>query len=800
MNPQAKVLWKSIRNAKCTDCVLHVDAQSVCLIGDGPVPARFMVVGEAPGFREDEVSRPFSGASGRLLDEVLASYKLNRDDAFVTNVVKCRPPDNRTPKKPEFDACRHYIEEEVEAVKPEFMLLLGNSALKLIKKSGIMKQRGTWNEYQGARTLATVHPAAVLRNPSLKRVFESDIREFSRVVYGKPGTPDPRTFLIHNGEGLRKLCHAILAAPAVAYDIETNGFDEFSPTARLATISIAVRPDLVFVVPIDHPEASWKDPKRVLEIVGNALAYTDAKRIAHNAKFDDRWLRQRGIPINADFDTMLAAHILDENRFKSLKVLAPMILGVQQWAIDMKDGAAMTTPLKKLAKYNGKDSAYTLGLYEEFKAELLLPENVRLKRIFKTLMMPGSIALTDIEQTGLWLDQDRLAKRRVEIQSHIDELHAKLIKEVGHDINWNSTQQLSEVLFKELKLPIIMKTKGGANSTAETVLLRLAAQGHKVPQLIIEWRQWMKYESTYLGNWANKLHDGRMHANYKISGTVTGRLSSGKEEGDKSRGLNAQQIPRDTFIRGVVGAPPGWQFVEADFSQIELRIAAHYAQERTMLRIFHSDGDIHMATAVKVTQKPESKITKEERKKAKGVNFGFVFGMGTNKFVDYARDSYGVTVTPDEAKKFRNAFFDQFPKLRPWHERQRRLAREYKRVQSAIGRVRHLPDIGSGDKEVRAEAERQAINSPVQGLASDMMMLSLTMLHNSMDPKEARIVGTVHDSILFEIKDGFVDKWVPIIKETMENLPLKEKFDVTLTVPIKVDMTIGTHWGEGKAI
>ena len=771
----------------------------MCLIGDGLVPARYMVIGEAPGYREDEVSRPFSGASGRLLDEVLTKYSIPREQAFITNVAKCRPPTNRTPTKAEIKACRHYLDDEIANVKPEFILMVGNSALSLVKKSGIMKQRGTWFKYGDAQAFGTVHPAAVLRNPSLRQLFETDVREFSRVIRDKPATPDPRTFIVRDGKSLAKLCDLILRAEAVAYDLETNGFDEFAPDAKIATVAVAIRKDVVFVVPIHHPEAPWKHPKRVLKILGNALTYTTAKRVAHNAKFDDRWLRRFGVEINADFDTILAGHILDENRLKSLKALAPMLLGVQPWAIDMKDGAAMTTPLRKLARYNGKDAAYTLALYYELREELKLPENHRSARIFMLLMMPASVALTDIEQTGLWLDQERLATRRVEIQKNIDKVKKKLIKEVGHDINWNSTQQLSRVLFEELKLPVILITKGGANSTAESVLLRLAAEGHKVPKLVLEYREWFKYESTYLGTWAEKMHDGRMHANYKLSGTVTGRLSSGKNEGDRSRGLNAQQIPRNTFIRSVVGAPPGWKFVEADFSQIELRIAAHYARERTMLRIFHQGGDFHMATALKVTQKPEAKITKEERKKAKGVNFGFVFGMGSNKFVDYARDSYGVLVSEDEAKRFRTAFFDQFPRLQPWHERQRRLAREYRRVQSAIGRVRHLPDVASQDKEVRAEAERQAINSPVQGLASDMMLLALTILHAMMPPDEVKIVGTVHDSILFEIREDVVDKWVPVIRETMEHLPLKKKFGVELTVPIRVDITVGTHWGEGVA-
>jgi len=199
-----------------------------------------------------------------------------------------------------------------------------------------------------------------------------------------------------------------------------------------------------------------------------------------------------------------------------------------------------------------------------------------------------------------------------------------------------------------------------------------------------------------------------------------------------------------------------------------------------------------------MTGKPAHLVEKEERKKAKGVNFGFLFGMGYSKFVDYARDSYGVNVTEAEAKLYRRKFFEKFGALPKWHERQRRLARNYTAVTSAIGRVRHLPDVHSEDKEVRSEAERQAINSPVQSLASDMMLMSLVSLNSRMDPKEAKIVGTVHDSILFEIRDDKVEKWVPRIKETMENLPLQKKFGVQLSVPIKVDIKVGQYWGEGE--
>lgn len=219
-----------------------------------------------------------------------------------------------------------------------------------------------------------------------------------------------------------------------------------------------------------------------------------------------------------------------------------------------------------------------------------------------------------------------------------------------------------------------------------------------------------------------------------------------------------------------------------------------------MMRIFLNDEDPHMTMAMKLTGKPAKHVTKEERKKAKGVNFGYLYGMGWPKFVDYARDSYGVVVSDDEAKQSRREYFEMYRSLPRWHERQRRLARNYGRVSSAIGRIRHLPDIYSEDKEVRGEAERQAINSPIQSLASDMMLLAMTILHAQANPDEVRIVGTVHDSLLFEIRDDVVDLWAPRIKRTMENLPLKRKFGVSLTVPIKVDVKVGTHWGEGEEV
>lgn len=796
LNPQAKLLWEEIRDPHCKLCPLHKEAQTVCLVGDGPVPARIMVVGEAPGYREDEVSRPFSGKSGRLLDETFEKFGLDRSEMFITNMAKCRPPENATPNKTQLNACRPYLDAELQAVQPEFILTLGNPALGLVRKSGIMKHRGSVNVLNGAQVFHTVHPAAVLRNPRYAQLFDADIAAFSRLVRGIDGASPPRTFLVQDKNTLARACQAILRSSAVAYDFETTGFDETLDEPVM--IGVGVAEGIAFVIPLYHPETPWKDPGKVLNAIGNALASTQAKLIAHNAKFDDKWFIERGMPVYADFDTMVAAHVINENWFKSLKVLAPMLLGVDAWSdVDLGKGGAQREPIKRLARYNAKDADYTLRLYHLFRADLLRQGNERSLRLFAKLLMPASHTLTDVERHGIWVDQERLATRRIELTKRIAKAHKKLVKLVGYEANWNSPQQIARILFEEMKLPVIEITKAGASSTRESVLLRLRDK-HPVAQALLDYREVFKMDSTYFRSWTENLReDGRLHANYKLTGTVTGRLSSGKEEGNKARGLNVQQVPRDPFLRSVFGAPSGWLFVEADYSQIELRIIAHYAQDPTMMRLFLQDQDIHLDMAVTLTGKPPHSVTKEERKKAKGVNFGYAFGMGWRKYVEYAFDSYDLVVTDDEAKESRQAYFRKFFRLPAWHERQRRLARQYGRVQSAIGRVRHLPDILSDDPGVRQEAERQAINSPVQSLASDMMLLSMNTLHSMMPESEACLVGTVHDSILFEIREDVVDTWVATIRQTMEHPPLKKKFGTQLTVPLKADISVGTHWSEG---
>jgi DNA polymerase-1 len=251
------------------------------------------------------------------------------------------------------------------------------------------------------------------------------------------------------------------------------------------------------------------------------------------------------------------------------------------------------------------------------------------------------------------------------------------------------------------------------------------------------------------------------------------------------------------MVRSVFGAPEGWKFIQADYSQVELRIAAFLAQEPTMLQIYQLGLDIHTTMAQRMTGKSVEQLTKEERKRAKPVNFGFLYGMGWRRFIQTAWDSYGLVFTEEEAQAARNAFFAEFPKLTPWHAQQRRLVQKNGRVQSPLGRIRHLPDIYSPDRILQQEAQRQAINSPVQSFASDLTILSLTILGPMLRKEfQTRPLGTVHDAILFEGPEDELTSVTALIKDTMENLPLEEMFNIHLNVPIVADISVGNRWGD----
>lgn len=813
----------------CTSCKLHRGAEDVCVMGTGPFPADIMVVGKMPN----------SSRYQAQLEEYLTEAGINPREVYYTQALKCRNFEANA-SNTDVKACREHLNREIDAVQPTHILALGNEGLLATTgHSGITKYRGKVIEKGSFKVIPTISPSAVSRNPGQRSGFVADVKLFANDFYGR--TVDsrlPKYMTVDTKAKLKKLKKLLEMTDEISFDIEStiNPLGEFDPAFKIISLAGTCIIDRGgkkklwgFALPLYHPESPWqKTWKSVLKFLKEALEGIP-KGDAQNGKFDCRCLVHFGINMNHTFDTMLAQHIINENVAKGLKPNGMARLGVAPWGIDTKN--LLNDPLDEVLKYNFEDTYRTWQIKQQMIAEL--KEEPRKGRLVMKLMMPASRDLVHIERRGMWLDVARLKARKPQAEAKLKEIEDELkafLPEVDSDdwprnakgkpleINFNASIFARWFLFDWLNLPVLERGKEkpdgspGDPSMAESVLLHLReTQNSRAVQLMLDRVGWQKNLSSFF-NAYEKMYDEnhRIHTTFKLAGTVTGRLSSGKVDAEKVsgrtdlRGVNLQQVPRDPLIRGMFGAPPGWTFVEADYSQIELRIAAFIAKERRMIQLYQEGADIHLATAMAVTGLPASQITKEIRKKVgKPVNFGFLYGMGWRKFIDTAFNNYGSTFSQEEAQAYRRAYFDSYPDLEAWHERQRRLVRNHGRVQSPLGRVRHLPDIYSPEKMVQAEAERQAINSPVQGFASDMALLSMTIINQKFRDADIQghCLGLVHDAINFEIRNDDLHRALPIIKDTMEDpIPLRQKFGTVLTIPIVADLKLGQHWGDAHEV
>lgn len=780
-------------NPECTLCPLHVEAQSVCLMGHGAVPAKVMIIGEAPGYREDEINKPFAGKSGTLLDEWLELVGVKREDVYITNSVRCRPPDNRTPKRAEIKACSTYMAKEIRLVKPTHILMLGSTACQALwdPKAKITKMRGNIQERDGVTYMATFHPAYILRNPDMYDLVANDFKRFFGNVKGEVESIDDFSYtLVHTASRLGYLLEELDKAHTITFDLETNGLWPWKENALVNLIQFDLLPQKsTFALPLSHYQSPFKPlhtqkviMAKIDEIIRNKFI------VGHNGKFDTSWVKQiYGHAWDLGFDTMLADHLLDENRRHGLKDLAARFFGAPEY--DLAVGKGGTAPLKILAEYGAKDVYYTRKLYLHHRAQL--ENDPMLERLFYNLVMPISNMYRDVEAVGVYVDRSKLGETKEYLENQKAEAQTRIDAYVP-GLNVNSPKQVAHALFEILELEPLDTTPTGNASTSESVLLRLSAE-HELPKLILKAREATKFLGTFVNSWMEKLDPtSRMHPSFKIHGTVTGRPSCVEP--------NLQQVPRDKRIRSIITAPPGWTLLETDLSQAELRIAAIESRDPTLLSIYRAKGDVHSTTAEQVSGMSADTVSpdvwKDARKKAKAVNFGFLYGMGWRKFIDYARDNYDTVVSEQEAQTFRDKFFETYSGLLPWHNRQVRKARKQGYVRTRLGRKRNLPDIYADGKGYRAQAERQAINSPVQGFAAEWTLMAALEISQTFSHDNVRLVGTVHDAILMEVRDEFLDQAAPVITRIMKEPYLLNVFDIELPIEMEAEISLGS-WGSG---
>lgn len=499
------------------------------------------------------------------------------------------------------------------------------------------------------------------------------------------------------------------------------------------------------------------------------------RTVFQNGKFDTLFLEQAyGIKLPIHEDVMLIATAYDLSAEHGLKHMAQTYLGVPDWDIAKKE---KTSGAQSIVPYLKKDVKYTWELFNFFM-ERVNPQQLK---IYTQLLRPAYCAYKDIERNGLYIDLNQLKVVREKYRKEEDSLLGKL--KSHYDINWASSAQVAHVFYDLEKMPVFEQTPKGAPSTSASALKKLARKGYEIPTILMQYKDAATRNKMFLNRWEDDSYESRIHASFNLTNVVSGRTSSSNP--------NLQQVPRTKDIRGLFSGAPGMILFEADYSQLELRIAAHYANEKTMLRIYHEKGDIHTETAKLFTGGREP--TKEERGKAKAVNFGFLYGMMAKKFVAYALNSYGQTFTQQEAEHIRELFFAKYSRLLPWHQEQEQLCEAQGGVYNLFGRFRKLPLIYSQNKWERASAARRSINTPVQGSGSDLLISAATQINKELKGV-AWIGATVHDSIIGECRIEDKDYVDSVIRRVMLHPKVLDDFGVELRVPLDIDIGWGP-WG-----
>jgi uracil-DNA glycosylase family 4 len=826
---------------------LHAGAKTVCIEGSGPKDAEILVVGQNPGKQEDRVGRPFVGPSGKLLKAHLDKAGFDSTSIRYTNIVRCATPQDRAPSTKEIKACKPYLDAEIAAVKPKYVITLGAPATKAVtKQAKISAAHGQMIERDDITYMPTYHVAASFRDPSKLTAIDQDFERLRRHVDGTLGeTQDTFDYaVIHKREDLAEFWTAFDAADEYAFDTETNGLIHAAKDFVVRSIAIALE-HKVWVIPLEMPgslyEHNWQAQSAYMRVLARKTVEQDKWVYVFHGKFDAgalRWAYQVSVPYH--WDGQLAHHLLDENQDHDLKYVARIELDCPEydlpkalkhsdtpkWLELMQDPANR----EKYWEYNARDAWNTFHFGR--KSMQKLRGSAALRKLLQRLVMPASYALADIEAEGLPLDLAKYADVETRIRATRDlALHA-LNLEAGEAINWDSWQQVGRVLFEKLKLPILQRTPTGGASTSEAAIVDLKGT-HPIVDQLLHYRELDKILGTYLEGWRKNGHviGKKLYLSYTQHGTVGGRFSS-----------RLHSIPTDGDIRSIIAADddPEWQFWAADLSQAELRIATEFSGDPTLTRIYQNGEDVHWntvlflvgaghmpeyiqqalktAAAINVCRRGKPTLNdalaimriagaekctehwkewKRARTDAKRCAFGFLYGMYENTFIEKAKIDYDWMCTWEQAHGFRQGFFETYAGLSAWHEREKKLARLDGQVSNLFGRIRRLPAIHSTDREARGEAERQAVNIRVQSTIGDWKSAAMIEINSTIPKTMCKLAGEHHDALLGLVRRGHEDEVLPKVRKIMEHPKLLDTFGIRLRVPMCVDVNVGA-WGAGQ--
>ncbi|GAP22555.1 DNA polymerase I [Leptolinea tardivitalis] len=625
-------------------------------------------------------------------------------------------------------------------------------------------------------------PAAPLKQAQL--TFFDDTPK----ILGENPKHELKTIIVRDTAGLQEMCTNLSTSDWIALDTETTSTNPMQ--ANLVGISLSNSVGTGYYIPVGHrdntPQVFLSDIQKSL---GPLLIDPKIRKVGHNLKYDMLVLRRHGLPVSpASFDTMIAAWLIDPASHRlGLKDMAEDVLGVQMTHIEELIGTGKNqrsmadVSVEKAAPYAAADAEITFQLREALEPKLNEHQSTRLMDEIEMPLLP---ILADMEQTGIGLDTNFLKTMSRELTERLKEIERNVQEGVGYPFNLNSTQQLSTALFTTLKLepPDKRKTTASGHYSTSADVLELLRGKHPVVDLILEHRELSKLVSTYIEALPQQVNPQtrRVHTSYNQTGSVTGRLASSEP--------NLQNIPTRTElgrkIRHAFIADPGWLLLSIDYSQIELRIVAHMAHDEAMLAAFHAGQDIHAATAAAIYNIPLSEVTKEQRRHAKAINFGLIYGMSAFGL------SRGTDLTLAEAEDFVAAYFRQFPGVKNYLDGLRKQAARQGYVETMLGRRRYFPNLRNQmNPNLRNREEREAINAPIQGTAADIMKLAMIKVPPALAEAklQAKLILQVHDELVLECPEGELIDTGKIVMQTMESA-------YPLSIPLLTEAKYGQNW------
>ena len=630
--------------------------------------------------------------------------------------------------------------------------------------------------------------------------FYSLIDQIEEFRDGTPTAVEKEYSTVMDGAELRHIVAQCVEQDIIALDLETTSVDPMR--ADIVGVALAWEEDAGVYIPVKYGSDSSRgitvtllneseisgilELEEVCHILSPLFSGENVSITGQNIKYDILVLKRHGIEIsNVKFDTMLAAYLLKpEARSYKEDYLSLEYLGYQMQPIEELIGKKgknqknmADIPIEDVTPYAAEDADVALQLTRVLTEKL--KEN-ELYDLFRDIELPLMYVLTEMEYTGVYVDDDFLENMSKNLQQELEKLERQIFDAAGKEFNINSPKQLSEILFEDIGLTPIKKTKTGYSTNAQ--VLEELQKEHLLPGLILDYREIAKLKSTYVDALPELIHPEtqRIHTSFNQTVAATGRLSSSDP--------NFQNIPIRTDLgreirHAFIAEKSGNKIMAADYSQIELRLMAELSGDPTLRDAFQNEQDIHTATAAVVFDVDPEDVTPDMRRKAKVVNFGIMYGAGPYRM----SNELGISV--QEGQELINNYFNKYPGINNYITKTIADAREKKYVSTLFGRRRYLPDIDAANRNVREAAERAAINMPIQGTAADMIKVAMNRLSSKMEKQQfrSRMILQIHDELVFEVEQDEVDDLTPLVKETMESA-------LNLDVPIIVDIGVAEDW------